>query len=115
MKRHSRVDADGYQRFTYPTLPTPRSIRSRGKPTEDKSSGTVQVGLDAEVIKHLQRYPWKPEDWYHAYGRRSQVETSNKTLKDTWASNLDDPKNRPGRGYAYTYLVAALAVVATNL
>ena len=116
MKRHSRVDADGHQRFTCPDPATYLAFDpATGKKTKDKPTGTIQVGLDAEVIKHLQHYPWKSEDWYRAYGQRNQVETSNKTLKDAWATNLGDKKSRTGRGYAYTYLVAALAVVATNI
>lgn len=86
-----------------------------GKKTKDKPTGTLQIGLDTNVIKHLQRYPWKSEPWYRAYGQRNQVETSNKTLNDAWATNLGDKKSRPGRGYAYAYLVAALAVVAPNI
>ncbi len=116
MKRHSRVDADGYQRFSYPDPATYLAFDpATGKKTRDKPTGTIQIGLDAEVIKHLQRYPWKSKDWYRAYGQRNQVETSNKTLKDAWATNLGDKKSRTGRGYAYTYLIAALAVVATNI
>lgn len=116
MKRHSRVNADGHQRFTYPDPATYLAFDpATGKKTKDKPIGTIQIDLDPEVIRHLQRYPWKSKDWYRAYGQRNQVETSNKTLKDAWATNLGDKKSRTGRGYAYTYLVAALAVVATNI
>ncbi|MBN9612268.1 MAG: hypothetical protein J0H64_02165 [Actinobacteria bacterium] len=37
------------------------------------------------------------------------------TLKDHRWSNLRDPNARTGRGYAYTYLCAVMAVVAENI
>ncbi|MBL3685373.1 hypothetical protein D3248_00135 [Leucobacter zeae] len=116
LKPKGRIDADGHQRFTYPD---PRGYLAfdpaTKRATTDNPTGSVTLRLDPETIKHLQKYAWMSEDWRRAYGQRNQVESSNKGLKDHRTENLGDKNARTGRGYAYTYLVATLAVVSANI
>lgn len=115
MKAHGRIDADGNQRFTYPTKPYLAFDPVTGRPTKDHPTGTVTAGLAKETIKHLQKYPWMSKEWRQVYGQRNQVETSNKNIKGQRWANLGDPAARTGRGYAYTYLCAVMAVFAENI
>lgn len=116
MKAKDLPDKDGHQRFTYPN---PRGYIAfdpvTGKPTKDQPTGTVTLGLDHEVIKHLQKHPWMSPKWNAAYHQRSQVETSNKRLKEASGEHIDDPKLRTGRGHTYTYLMCIIATVIGNL
>jgi hypothetical protein len=116
LKPKGHIDEDGHQRFTYPN---PRNYLAfdpaTGRATTDNPTGSVTLRLDPETIKHLQKYAWMSEDWQRAYGQRNQVESSNNGLKNHRAENLGDKKARTGRGYAYTYLVATLAVVSANI
>lgn len=116
MKPKGRVDADGHQRFEYPD---PRSYMAfdpvTGSSTTDNPTGSVTIGLDAEVIKHLQKYPWMSKDWNRAYGQRNQVESSNALIKTNDEENIGSARARTGRGFAYNYLSMIIAVVATNI
>ena len=111
-----KIDADGHQRFTYPD---PRTYvgfdPATGKITKDNPAGSVTLGLEKDVIKHLQKFPWKSEDWFRAYGQRNQVEMSNMLLKLPGSTNLAQQVVRTGRGYAYNYFAAMIASVATNI
>ncbi|MBC9926959.1 hypothetical protein [Leucobacter sp. cx-169] len=116
LKAKGRIGADGYQRFDYPN---PRSYFAfdpvTGRATQDNPTGSVTIGLDEQVIKQLQKYPWKSKEWRARYGQRNQVEMSNRLLKDHRTENLGDPKARTGRGFAYNYLAAIMATVSSNI
>lgn len=116
MKPHGKIDAEGFSRFSYPD---PRKYMAfdpvTGKPTKDVPTGTTTIGLDDEVIRHLQKHPWMSPEWETAYGQRNQVESSNSTLKSTGAGNLRNPDSRSARGYAYTFLCATIGVAAENI
>lgn len=49
------------------------------------------------------------------YGMRSVVESSSKVLKGSRFENLGDPGRRPGRGFAFQYLIATLMAVSANI
>ncbi len=48
-------------------------------------------------------------------GMRSLVESSNKTLKGKNWEDLASVSKRSGRGFAFNYLISALASVSSNL
>ena len=75
----------------------------------------MTIGLEAKVIKHLQKFPWMSTEWVRAYGQRNQVEMSNRLIKDHRSENIGDAASRPARGFAYNYLVAMIATVSTNI
>ncbi|MEV8338118.1 hypothetical protein [Leucobacter sp. NPDC077196] len=116
MKAKGKVDSDGHQRFEYPN---PRSYLAfdpaTGKSTTDNPTGSVTIGLEAKVIKHLQKFPWMSTEWLRAYGQRNQVEMSNRLIKDHRSENIGNAASRPARGFAYNYLVAMIATVSTNI
>lgn len=116
LKPHGRADADGYQRYTYPD---PRGYMAfdpaTGKRVRSTLRGSITIPPQPQIIKHLQRYPWKSDTWWQVYGQRNHVESSNKNLKDVRGASLAEPKLRAIRGYAAQFLNASVAVVATNL
>ncbi len=75
----------------------------------------MTIPPDAEVVKHLQRYPWGSPEWEKAYGQRNQIESSNSGIKRSRFTDLEDPQKRPGRGVAYQGVASALMVVAHNI
>lgn len=124
MKRHGSLFAEqknGHQRFVYPDPKTYRAFDpATNKPIDsprekNKLRGSVLIAPDAEVVKHLQRYPWGTPEWEKAYGQRNQVESSNSGIKRSRFTDLEDPQKRPGRGVAYQGMASALMVVAHNL
>jgi hypothetical protein len=118
-------DADGYQRFTYPldppsphtpqdgvgTIMIPLAIPETTAP--GRTPGSKRRRL--QPIKHLQKFPHESPQWNQYYGMRNMVETSNSRVKDSDHENLGDPTKRSGRGFAFQYLVSALAIASFNL
>ncbi|WP_336992171.1 hypothetical protein [Leucobacter sp. VD1] len=64
--------------------------------------GSVTLGLEKDVIKHLQKFSWRSEDWFHAYGRRDQVEMSKMLLKHPGDTNQKDGAVRTGESMRTT-------------
>lgn len=77
--------------------------------------GSVLVNPYAEVVRHLQRYPWGSAEWRKAYGQHNQVESVNKSIKPMRFTNLEFTARRPGRGKAYHSIATALIAVAYNV
>jgi hypothetical protein len=46
---------------------------------------------------------------------RSLVESSHSLLKDCGGEDIANPRKRPGRGFTFHHLAAALAAATTNL
>ncbi|MFB6611816.1 hypothetical protein ACFCVO_15915 [Agromyces sp. NPDC056379] len=140
MKEHGHVDSDGAQRFRYPdpklSLVTPRPIANRSSitipmlvpereapshlsalvptssPPKAKRSGSPRK---PQPIKHVQKFAYESLEWNKHKGMRSLVEASNRLLKKATKFDIEEPDLRSGRGYAFTYLASALAVVADNI
>ena len=120
-----RPDADGYQRFTYPSgSPVPHT------PLKGKSSIMIPLMVPEttapsktpggkerrlQPIKHLQRFAYKSDEWASHYGMRNLVESSNSRFKDSDQEDLGNPTKRSGRGFGPNYLVTALSIVSFNL
>ena len=114
-------DADGFQRFTYPTAKTDLT----GKASNNCGSITVPLlipegdskskKLKPQPIKSQQKYAHESPIWTPWYGMRSLVEASNNLVKLASAEDLGNPKKRSGRGYAFHYLASTLAVVSSNI
>ncbi len=68
-----------------------------------------------QPLKFLQKYAYKTNAWAEHYGMRSLVESSNNLFKLSSAENLRDQQKRSGRGFAFNYVAAALAVVSSNI
>lgn len=131
MKEHGLPDADGAQRFRYPnpenslTTPTPNATRNSITipmivPETDAPSHLTKARpagspRKPQPIKFVQKYPYESPEWNARKGLRNLVEASNRLLKKGTKFNIADPDQRSGRGYAFTYLSVALAVVADNI
>ncbi len=115
------VDADGFQRFSYPSgdltgkakAQTRKSItipllipERKGRATERKKP---------QPIKFLQKFACKSETWKRWFGVRSLVESSNNLLKLASAEDIGNSKKRSGRGFAFNYIAATLAAVSSNI
>ncbi len=140
MKEHGHVDADGAQRFRYPdpklSLVPPKPVTHRSSitvpmlvpetdapshiaalvptnsPSKTKRSGSPRK---PQPIKHVQKFAYESREWHKYKGMRSLVEASNRLLKKATKFDIEEPDLRSGRGYAFTYLASALAVVADNI
>ena len=60
----------------------------------------MTIGLEAKVIKHLQKFPWMSTEWVRAYGQRNQVEMSNRLIKGHRTENIGDADSTPERRLA---------------
>ncbi|MFC9559870.1 hypothetical protein [Agromyces sp. NPDC056965] len=140
MKEHGQVDSDGAQRFRYPdparSLVTPTPLSNRASltipmlvPDQDAPKHLTSLATNPlrkpkkrsadrrkpQPLKHVQKYAHQTPEWKKFMGMRSLVEASNRLLKKSTKFNIEDPDLRSGRGYAFTYLATALAVVAENV
>ncbi|MRG60701.1 hypothetical protein GE115_12595 [Agromyces sp. CFH 90414] len=140
MKEHGLVDRDGAQRFRYPdperSLVPPRPLSDRASITipmlvpeidapkhlaalvtkpKGGTKGNPSERRKPQPIKHVQKYAYQSAEWHRYKGTRSLVEASNRLLKKATKFDIEEPDLRSGRGYAFTYLATALAVVAENL
>ncbi|MGY4856836.1 hypothetical protein [Cryobacterium sp. AP23] len=121
-------DADGYQRFSYPTpgyMAIDPLTGARVKPVT-RSSLTVPTCIPSgkaadmgqqknEPIKHVQKYPFRSPEWQDQYHMRPLVESSHKLMKDVGAEDLGNPAKRSGRGFAFQYLASTIAAVSSNI
>jgi len=62
-----------------------------------------------------QKYPYKSPDWQKAYDLRTTVERKNSQLKHNGFEDLNNPLNRPARGYAANALAVAMIATAHNI
>lgn len=131
MKPHGLPDADGAQRYTYPnethsrvdatplktrrSLTIPMLIPETDQPSEVKDRRPTGSPRKPQPIRFLQKFPHGTPEWHAHYGMRSLVEASNRLQKKGTRFDIADPDQRSGRGYAFTYLSVALAVVADNI
>jgi hypothetical protein len=112
----ARMDKDGYQRFsvpdpnTYDELVDMKTGEIREKPTVKSITVPPEAGL-----KFRQKYPYMGKDHTRWYGMRSLVEHSNSFFKHGAHEALGDPGRRFGKGWAYQYLMATIAVVSSNI
>ncbi|HEX4402890.1 MAG TPA: hypothetical protein VHZ98_16330 [Galbitalea sp.] len=123
MNAKGLVDADGYQRYSYPDPKsdlTGKAKRSSRKSItvpllipENKSHAKRNQKL--QPLKFLQKFPCKSATWRKWYGMRSLVETSNNLLKLASAEDIGNKKKRSGRGFAFHYLAATLAAASSNI
>ncbi|WP_426622405.1 hypothetical protein [Microbacterium sp. As-52] len=123
LKRHGNIRSEeahrGKQRFTYPEPRTyiafDPATGKRISATKNNLRGSLQLDPHADVVRHLQRYPWGTSEWKQAYGQRNQVESVNKSIKHTRFTDLESAAKRPGRGETYHSLATALMAVAYNV
>ena len=112
----ARMDPHGYQRFSVPDpnsydeLVDMKTGEIREKPTVKSITVPPEAGL-----KFRQKYPYKSKDQIRWYGMRSLVEHSNSFFKDGAHEALGDPRRRFGKGWAYQYLMATVAIVSSNI
>jgi hypothetical protein len=115
-------DSEGRQRFLYPDTrklmfldPVTR------KPLRDKPklNGTFTLHPDGpealRIIKHLQAFEYKSEEWKKWYGLRSHVEANNQFMKDDAHADLGNRLQRRPRGYAYQALAVAVVATVSNM
>jgi hypothetical protein len=67
------------------------------------------------IIKQLQMYELRSDDWHKWYGLRNRVEENNYWLKHDGFSDLGNPEKRRARGYAYQTLTAGMAAAVSNM
>ncbi|AYF97233.1 hypothetical protein [Protaetiibacter intestinalis] len=113
--RFGRRDDRGFQRYK---LPAPDRYfafdeltgQIKEKPTVKTVSIPLKVGL-----RWGQKHPYKSPEWYTAYALRSTIERKNSQLKHTTFEDIDNPYNRPARGYAANALAVAMLLTAYNI
>lgn len=104
-----------------PHLKDAVAARANLKSEESKPSGRKRKSKESgssrklQPLKHLQKYPYLSDTWEKWKGMRSLVEASNRLLKMSTKFNIEDPDLRSGRGFSFTFLATALAVVADNI
>ena len=121
LKDKGRPDRDGFQRFSFPDVTRIMCIDpttgKRVRPVLESKTFTLGPTDDASmnVIKHLQGFEYRTEQWYSWHGLRSHVESNNKYLKDDAYTDLGNPSKRRPRGYAYQALAFAAAATVSNI
>jgi len=120
-KEKGRPNSKGEQYFFYPDLSRVMCI----DPATDKkvrpklTKGTFLLAPTTpeaqRIIKHLQSFEFKSDEWRGWMGLRSHVEANNQHMKDDAHANLGSATNRRPRGYAFQALAVASAVVVSNM
>ncbi|MCR2813029.1 hypothetical protein [Microbacterium sp. zg.Y1084] len=121
MVKHGWPHSDGTHRYTYPDLSRvlcfDPATNELVKPVIKKR--TFQLRPEDEVslriVKNLQAFEHKSDEWKRWYGLRSHVESNNQYVKSDAATDLGNPEKRRPRGYAYQALCAAAAFAVSNL
>jgi len=121
LKDHGRPDAEGRQRFTYPNLSKVLCIdpatQKVVKPVMKKVTFTLapENAASMRVIKHLQSFEHKSNEWKQWYGMRSHVESNNQHVKADAETDLGNPEKRRAHGYSYQAFTAAMAFAVSNM
>lgn len=121
LKNHGRPDKEGRQRFSYPDLSKVMCIdpvtKKQVRPKLPQGTITLapEDAVSMRVIKHLQAFEHKSDEWRAWYGLRSHVESNNQYVKSDAATDLGNPEKRRPRGFAYQALSAAMAFAMSNL
>ncbi|GAA5037707.1 hypothetical protein ACFQRL_14165 [Microbacterium fluvii] len=119
-----RPEEDGTFRFYYPTIDAKKhAYVDHATGTEVKrpilKQRTLTVSPDiAEhlpIIKQLQMFELRSDDWHKWYGMRNRVEENNYWLKHDGFTDLGNPEKRRARGYAYQALTAGFAAAVSNM
>ncbi|BDI21248.1 hypothetical protein [Herbiconiux sp. L3-i23] len=115
LKPKGRPDGDGFQRYFVPELDDDEYVdRITGEILPRPTSKTVSIP-GTVGLKYRQHFPFRSKQWIKYYGLRSTVEGANAYLKSGHHEDIANPYRRPGRGYAYQYLMATLGVVGGNI
>lgn len=99
LKDHGRPDSEGRQRFTYPNLSKVLCIdpatKKVVKPAMKKVTFTLapEDAASMRVIKHLQAFEHKSDEWKQWYGMRSHVESNNQHVKADAETDLGNPRS----------------------
>lgn len=119
-----RPEEDGTFRFYYPTIDTKKQ-RYFDLATGNEvrrpllRQRTLSVSPDIPehlpIIKQLQMFELRSEDWQKWYGQRNRVEENNYWLKHDGFTDLGNPEKRRARGYAYQALTAGFAAAVSNM
>lgn len=121
LKDHGRPDSEGRQRFTYPNLSKVLCIdpatKKVVKPVMKKVTFTLapEDAASMRVIKHLQAFEHKSDEWKQWYGMRSHVESNNQHVKADAETDLGNPEKRRAHGYPYQAFTAAAAFAVSNM
>lgn len=67
------------------------------------------------IIKQLQMYELRSDEWQKWYGQRNRVEENNYLVKHDGFSDLGNPEKRRTRGYACQTLTAGIAAAVSNM
>jgi len=119
-----RPEEDGSFRFYYPPIDTKKHRyfdRATGaevkRPVLKQATLTVSPDIPEHlaIIKQLQMFELRSEDWTKWYGQRNRVEENNYWLKHDGFTDLGNPEKRRPRGYAYQTLTAGFAGAVSNM
>lgn len=119
-----RPEEDGSFRFYYPTIDTVKHAyvdHATGRELKRVvlKQKTLTVSPDVPehlpIIKQLQMFELRSDDWLKWYGLRNRVEENNYWLKHDGFSDLGNPAKRRARGYAYQALTAGIAAAVSNM
>lgn len=118
-----RPEEDGTFRFYYPTIKQdvryydPATGKEVRRPVLKQRTLSVSPDIPEHlrIIKHLQMFELRSDDWVKWYGQRNRVEENNYWLKHDGFSDLGNPEKRRARGYAYQSLTAGFAAAVSNM
>ncbi|GMA90711.1 hypothetical protein [Homoserinibacter gongjuensis] len=119
LKPKGRPRPDGRQQYILPedhelTITTATGARKQTTVMFPPAE-ILYTGKFSKQAKLQQRYPYKSHTWKRWYGLRSTVEHVNSHIKNSSHEDAANAGRRGGRGYAYQYLMATLAVVSGNI
>lgn len=80
-----------------------------------RPEGKDADAANASGLKHEQYFPYGSAEWKAVYNQRNNVGSANRKIKRSQFEHIANPATRAVRGSTFTYLVAALAIVAEDL